>query len=876
MAYKGKEQDEDNPYADLQKVTVLNDSKIFNDNPLKPRECCEVITQILYLLHQGETLTTDEATSLFFGITKLFQSKDPQLRRLIYLGIKELAEAEDQSFIVIASLEKDINSNIDLFRANAIRVLSKILDANMVEQRERYLRQAIVSKDCLVQSSALTAGIRLYEKSPDVIRRWVNEVQEAIKSDDDMVSFHALQLLYMIKAHDRRAIAKVLISLSKRPPSSPFAMCLLIRYTFKMLNSIEDKLPQELVECLNRALHHKSTQVQLEAAKALCNLQNGSETIVAPAVETLTDMLNSHLPVERFAAVRVLNSIVDGYPVLVGSRAEVELEHLVQDSNRNIAVLAMTTMLKTGVETSIDRLFQTMEKFMHNIPDDLKVALVNAIQSLCLKFPNKYESLMSFLSKALREEGGFEYKKSIVESILILMNEIKKSRPIGLEHLCEFIEDCEYSGLVIRVLHVLGDIGPSLDQPARFIRFIFNRVLLELPQVRAVAVSALQKFGENCPTLREDILVLLERCLLDDDDIVRDRATTGISFLRQEEKLSLSFDAEWNSLDLEAALNKYMEGGDFGETFNEAMIEKIPEKVVKKPEMGGVQGHGISPPTEKKKPKVKNIAEILGKIPGYKQMGPIFQTTKATSLTEDDSEYQVDLIKHIFANHVIFQFIVMNTIEDVYLCNATVELEFDEDLFEVESTTPAQVCEKDEINHIFVACKFDQDELQQQILEEGLEMSAVMKFINKEGVEDPEELEYEQGYEDEYELNAVEFELKDFIKGVDDLNKPQFKVAYTSFPKANQTKKKFTLSMPNLQTAVDAVVEKLGLAGVEFSDRVPDEAKSCMVDLAGKHINGSQILARALFKQGRERTAMQIGVTSDDPDLSGALVSSIK
>eukprot|EP00493_Phyllostaurus_siculus_P020008 UN20329 len=27
------------------------------------------------------------------------------------------------------------------------------------------------------------------------------------------------------------------MSLSKRPPSSPFAQCLLIRYTFKMLNT---------------------------------------------------------------------------------------------------------------------------------------------------------------------------------------------------------------------------------------------------------------------------------------------------------------------------------------------------------------------------------------------------------------------------------------------------------------------------------------------------------------------------------------------------------------------------------------------------------------------------------------------------------------
>ena len=45
----------------------------------------------------------------------------------------------------------------------------------------RYLRQSIVSKEPLIQSSAAVAGIRLFGKSPDVIRRWLNEVQEAVK-----------------------------------------------------------------------------------------------------------------------------------------------------------------------------------------------------------------------------------------------------------------------------------------------------------------------------------------------------------------------------------------------------------------------------------------------------------------------------------------------------------------------------------------------------------------------------------------------------------------------------------------------------------------------------------------------------------------------
>ena len=58
---------------------------------------------------------------------------------------------------------------------------------------------------------------------------------------------------------------------------------------------------------------------------------------------------------------------------------------------------------------------------MNDIADDFKIVVVEAIRSLCLKFPAKHRALMNFLSNVLREEGGFEYKKAIVASILALI-----------------------------------------------------------------------------------------------------------------------------------------------------------------------------------------------------------------------------------------------------------------------------------------------------------------------------------------------------------------------------------------------------------------------------------------------------------------------
>lgn len=126
---------------------------------------------------------------------------------------------------------------------------------------------------------------------------------------------------------------------------------------------------------------------------------------------------------------------------------------------------------------------------------------------------------MNFLSTILREEGGFDYKRAIVDSILILIREIPESKEAGLGHLCEFIEDCEFAYLSTQILHLLGNEGPKASQPGKYIRFIYNRIILENATVRAAAVSSLAKFG-SVDDLRPRVLVLLKRALFDNDDEV--------------------------------------------------------------------------------------------------------------------------------------------------------------------------------------------------------------------------------------------------------------------------------------------------------------------------------------------------------------------
>ncbi|KAG7272282.1 hypothetical protein CRUP_018580 [Coryphaenoides rupestris] len=467
-----------NPFQHLEKSAVLQEARIFNETPINPRRCLHILTKIIYLLNQGEHFGTTEATEAFFAMTRLFQSNDQTLRRMCYLTIKEMANISEDVIIVTSSLTKDMTGKEDVYRGPAIRALCRITDTTMLQAIERYMKQAIVDKVPSVSSSALVSSLHMVKMSYDVVKRWVNEAQEAASSDNIM--------------SDRLAVSKMLNKFTKSGLKSPFAYCMLIRIASKLLEETEGGHDSPLFDFIECCLRNKNEMVVYEAASAIVHMPNCTARELAPAVA-----------MKHPSAVTACN---------------LDLENLITDSNRSIATLAITTLLKTGSESSVDRLMKQISSFVSEISDEFKVVVVQAISALCQKYPRKHSVMMNFLSNMLRDDENPESKET------------------GLAHLCEFIEDCEHTVLATKILHLLGKEGPRTPAPSKYIRFIFNRVVLESEAVRAAAVSALAKFGAQNDDLLPSVLVLMQRCMMDSDDEVRDRATFYMNVLQQKQK----------------------------------------------------------------------------------------------------------------------------------------------------------------------------------------------------------------------------------------------------------------------------------------------------------------------------------------------------
>ncbi|KPJ18403.1 Coatomer subunit gamma [Papilio machaon] len=914
---RDKKEEEDsggNPYQNLDKTIVLQEARYFNETPVNPRKCIYILSKILYLLNQGEKFTTKEATDVFFATTKLFQSKNVMLRRMVYLCIKELSTMAQDIIIVTSSLTKDMTGKEDLYRPAAIRALCSITDSTMLQAIERYMKQAIVDKNPAVSSAALVSALHLSSSAPDLVRRWVNEAQEAMNSDDPMVCYHALGLVAGLKKNDKLSTVKLItryFGTSVKSPymlcllirfaaqmeamnsddpmvcyhalglvaglkkndklstvklitryfgtsvKSPYMLCLLIRFAAQMVETDDSDTSKRFIDFIEYCLRHKSEMVIYEAAHAIVNLKKPVRDL-APAVSVLQLFCGSSKASLRLAGARTLACLTAKRPTAVAA-CTVDLENLISDPNRSVATLAVTTLLATGAESSIDRLMKQISSFVSEISDEFKIIVVKAIRRLCTKFPRKHQSIVAFLAGMLRDEGGLEFKAAIADAIIEIVEENPDAKETGLAHLCEFIEDCEHSALAVRILHLLGREGPKSRQPSRYIRFIYNRVILESGPVRAAAVSAVAQFGAQRPEMLPNIKVLLSRCELDDEDEVRDRAIfynavldTGDQQLINDYIINV---VKLNPIQLEKALREHIATKP-DETFD---IMSVPTEELNEDKEDIVEVE-VKKPTQMSTEEMYN--EMLSQIPGIERLGPIFKRAQVVELTEPETEYTVRLYKHTFARHIILQFECVNTLNDQQLEQVHVRLETPPE-YNLLSIVPCQKLVFNKPDSVFVVVEFPS-----AYLDSLGTFGATLEFVVRDcdpntGNPDPGE-----GYADSYPLEEFDINCADQIKtrtAAEDFEET-WECAANS-PEASDT---FALPYNDIEEAGKAVCRHLALPNEAVSGDAIKEIKGC-----GIFRGGAPVLMKAKLVAINVGVTMKLAVRSPREDIAQLLLSAI-
>ncbi|KAI3406370.2 SEC21 [Candida oxycetoniae] len=906
----------------------------FNATPVNAKKCRQLLAKLLRLIYNSESFPAQESTTLFFSISKLFQHKDQSLRQLVYLTIKELSSTSDDILMVTSSIMKDIQGNDAVYKPNAIRTLSKVLDPTTVTAAERLFKNAIVDKNPIVSSAALISSYNLLPHAKDVVKRFSNETLETIQSYKSfpsnqfqlheyygnstsnlpstsyMYQYHALGLIYQLKNHDKMGLMKLITSLSEGSSlKNSLSIIQLIRYINKILVD-DEALYTHLFPVLAGFLKHKSDMVELEACKCLINLQNLlTDDQYMQIVTTLQKLLGVPRTATRFAAVRLINKISMKHPekILV---INLELEGLINDSNRSISTLAITTLLRTmgagtveNVSTSggesVDRLITKMTSLMDEITEDFKIVIIEATENLALKFPSKHKKLVSFLTDLLRDDGSLELKTSIVDALFDLIKFLPNegAKQLILMNLCEFIEDCEFTELSVRILHLLGDEGPTTSNPSYYIRHIFNRLVLENSIVRSSAVISLAKFAAVCGgDISKNIVILLTRCLNDVDDEVRDRAAISLRFINNKKKNLLINDFRYDLAVLENKLINYMSDTDnFSKKFDISEVPVITAEELKSieykrklnslerdtSEAAGASSSADQTQKEDENNKDTNAANHLLKqqeyaqelsaIPEFESYGKLTKSSiTPIFLTDKENEIVVSVVKHFFldSQKLVLQYNINNTLPHILLQDISVIAQPDNEEYQEDFIIPLQELKPDEVGVVYVS--FSTPSLDGDLLSAfGNTVAYTNRDLDEEGQTDPSD----DGWADEYQIDDLELLAGDFMNPLYNSN---FTAIFDQLPTDyEESSTGYIANVDTLENAVTKIKSKLNMMVLDGSEYVSSDSNSHTLKLLGKDVWGGKVGVSIRLAKTGGKVVGKSSVKSETENFASVVANSI-
>lgn len=902
------------------KMTVYQEClQACNESPIQSKKCRKLLSRLLRLFYSGETFPTVESTNLFFSISKLFHNDNPSLRQLAYLAIKELFLISNDILMITASIMKDIQNGDFVYKPNAIRTLSRVLDSSTIHGAERLFKNCIVDSNQSISSAALVSSYHLLPIAKDVVKRWINEIQESINvnklfqiskftehefngynkipNSTFIYQYHSLILLYQFRNNDKISLIKMIQQLNdKKNLTNSLAQIQLIKFVEKLIiddsnnNNINNLWPLFI-----NWLNNKSDMVELEASKLILNnSKKFSNDQQMHAITTLQNLLSVPRTVTRFASVRILNkfAIKDSEKVSV---CNLELERLINDNNRSISTYAITTLLKTGNIENVDRLVKSISNFIDEISDEFKIIVIDAIRTLSLKFPLKFKLMLNFLNEILREEGGFNFKNSIIEAIFDIIKFIPESKEIALEMLCEFIEDCEYTELSVRILNLLGNEGPKTSNPSTYVRYIYNRVVLENSIVRSSAIISLSKFALiNDKDLNKSIKILLKRSLNDIDDEVRDRAVLSLKLLESNDlnkaKDYLLPQFKYSLPILEDELIKYVNNKDkslfklsfdinsipkiseeefMAVEYKEKLIGKIDENIVNN--NNGINNEEINDDNNEVNNEINNeISEItkftllqqkyqteLSLLPEIENYGKLLHSSSVIELTESETEFIVGAIKHVFEKHIVIEFNIENTLEDIILENVNVISQIDNEEYNEEFSIPIENLKPNCKGKIYISISRPEEGDNKYLL---TTLNNSLSYISKDVDAD----EDEEGFPDEYQIEDLTITPGDFII-------PTFISNFTTNWDELGNEESAIYNLGNeekidLQQVVSKLIVSMSMMPIDNSEIVTS-GKNHSLKLFGKSISGGKIASIIKFAVSSKGVMMKNIVRGEESDL---------
>lgn len=656
---------------------------------------------------------------------------------------------------------------------------------------DRHFKQYLL-RDEACASYAICSLIHLSKLHHSLSSVFSVEVSQGLSRPGALLQYHASLYVSQFRENDPIALIKLVhdvLRISNHIFTNLNQLQLIRFLSQNHINEVRLRLEiSDLVALLSSSGRKDIlvTQILLALSFFPEKYEQASTTIIPIIKKTLTSgTICSKYEILKSLATLILRKV--DISSLIPS-----LSRVVESKNLAISKLAIVILLKIGDLDCIGNLIQLLPGLISETTEPFKVSLLSSLLDICYRYPDQAYRLVNFFSKTLRSDGSEFFKTSCIDAIFKLVDRNIVFTKDIIETLCEFIEDSESSALKIRILKWISDRVSDIntdDILLYTVRCICNRLILEERLVRIAAIDCLIIMSvelENFRDLIKEFIVnfiqsdsdellvshteLLLRIAIDDPDAFQ---TKGICYIFCLDKFFES-----------SVLIKFVDDSLSHNAPFSANLNNIPLAS----SSASINHHTLPALIEidNCKESYTNHSSIKS-IPDSENLGTVFASSAPSLITEKECEYQVSLIKHIYDQTTIFEFIINNTLTNQVLKDVRIDLKLNPSL-KIDKVIKADIILPKEVSSVYVFIKNEASLLQQFQVFSALNFTSFLPDKNS-------------SFPEKYVLGNAEMSFKDYVipKNIEckDL--------------CVQTKESFTLTaLSTIEEAVHELCEMIG------------------------------------------------------------------
>jgi len=230
------------------------------------------------------------------------------------------------------------------------------------------------------------------------------------------------------------------------------------------------------------------------------------------------------------------------------------------------------------------------------------------------------------------------------------------------------------------------------------------------------------------------------------------------------------------------------------------------------------------------------LLRILADIVPGQDLGPLQHTCKPKALTESEAEYHVQVIKHMFKQHMVLEMYVSNTVQGVVLENVQTQLKGLEPQWAMVGASAIGKLDFDQQASAYVVLAKHGAE------EHGVvpgNFGTTLRYLVKEDGDD-------LGYDDDMSIENIHVVTGDYMFPRT-LPQGQFKSVWEQLgAQGTEATQKLVLNYKSLETAVEGILATLNMDACDKTGTVETGVRGHTLLMSGNFLGGNMCLVKAL------------------------------